>query len=245
LKNLLTIGYLNSKHKRFKPHIHDCWEIVYYYNGNGVATVGDVKFDFFPGKIICFPPGVAHSELSEKGFKNIFFSVSSFEYPRLEIPIFYDNESKHIYQLFMQLYSVFNLQHSNSGPLTESLLNSIYQYFLEFSSENKRNPMVEKLENLLVSNLSNHHLNIKKLMSELPISVDHLRRLFVNDNKMTPSEFLAKKRIDYAKSLLSTHGRNPQMRIKEIAWLSGFEDPYHFSRVFKKHEKKSPKNYFL
>ena len=243
MKNLLTIGYLNHRHKQFKPHVHDCWEIVYYYNGNGIATVGEQEYEFFPGKIICYPPSIAHAERSEKGFKNIFFSVGSFKDPQLEIPIFFDNESKHIYQLFMQLFSVFNLQQQNSGPLTESLLNTINQYFLASSSESAKNPMVQKLENLLISNLSNHHLNIKKLMAELPLSADHLRRLFVTDNKITPSAFLAKKRIDYAKSLLSTHGRNPQMRIKEIAWLSGFEDPYHFSRVFKKHENKSPKNY--
>jgi two-component system, response regulator YesN len=77
-------------------------------------------------------------------------------------------------------------------------------------------------------------------MSEIPLSIDHCRRLFIKETGKTPSEYLTEKRINYAKLLLETRLRNNSISVKEIANHVGFDDPYYFSRVFKKVTGKSP-----
>ncbi len=52
-------------------------------------------------------------------------------------------------------------------------------------------------------------------------------------------EYLNKMRIEKAKELLLNSGRS----ISEAAELSGFENAYYFSRVFKKLENKSPREF--
>ena len=56
---------------------------------------------------------------------------------------------------------------------------------------------------------------------------------------MTPKKFVEQKRIHAAKELLSS----TELQIYEIAASVGYEDPYHFSRVFKKIVGVSPQAY--
>lgn len=57
--------------------------------------------------------------------------------------------------------------------------------------------------------------------------------------RTTPGKWLTKKRLEYAKRLLSTSSRN----VNEIAYDSGFENLSHFSRIFKDRFGVSPLQY--
>lgn len=56
---------------------------------------------------------------------------------------------------------------------------------------------------------------------------------------ISPADYRTKMRISAAKSLL----RNSSYQISEIAVQIGFEDPYYFSRIFKKSVGMSPRAY--
>ena len=59
---------------------------------------------------------------------------------------------------------------------------------------------------------------------------------------MTPHAYLESLRIENAKKLLS-QPNELGMTISDVAYLSGFYDNLYFSRVFKKHEGKSPSDW--
>lgn len=240
MQNLLSIGYISNDTFYFPKHQHSIWEIVYYTHGNGINTVGDREINIYPGQIICQPPGIPHSEYAENGYRNIHFTIGTFENYENIVPAFTDNESKQIYSILMQLHTEFHLQRKNWKNITESLLNTAYHYMISFSHEKAKNPYVEKIENLLISNMSNQNLCYQEIMNEIPLSIDHCRRLFIKETGKTPSEYLTDKRINYAKLLLETRLKDKSMNVKEIANLVGFDDPYYFSRVFKKATGKSP-----
>lgn len=240
MQNLLAIGIIQNSLFHFNPHEHPCWEIVYYTHGNGILTVGSQEIPFRPGDIVCQPPSIPHSEFSEKGYRNIHFCVGTMESRGESVPRFIDNESRQIYHLLMQLYTEFHIQRKNWRNITEGLLYTAYQYMLSFSSNSLRNPYVEKIEKLLVSNISNQGLRLKKVLDEIPFSIDHTRRLFIKETGKTPSQYLMEKRIGYAKQLMEIQLKNYAISIKEIALQAGFSDPYYFSRVFKKVTGKCP-----
>lgn len=95
-----------------------------------------------------------------------------------------------------------------------------------------------KLQNLLTT-IDDHlatPLSLADFSEQLQLSTSQVRRLFKQWLQMSPLEYLTHKRIEKAEVLLSTT-RNS---IEEIASDVGFDDPFYFSRVFKKTRGISP-----
>ena len=63
-----------------------------------------------------------------------------------------------------------------------------------------------------------------------------LCRLFAQYDSETPYHFILKLKMNHAASLLADSAR----QVKQVAWETGFEDPCHFSKVFKKFYGVSP-----
>ncbi len=71
------------------------------------------------------------------------------------------------------------------------------------------------------------------------LSVGHFELLFKNTVGKTPKEYIEGERMIDAVELLE----NTCMQISEVAEKVGYRDPLYFSRVFRKHMGKSPKQY--
>lgn len=71
------------------------------------------------------------------------------------------------------------------------------------------------------------------------INVRYLSRLFKRFGAITPHEYIMRLKLNKAASLLLTSNQS----VKEVAGLVGFEDPYHFSRNFKKFHGLAPLHY--
>ncbi len=71
------------------------------------------------------------------------------------------------------------------------------------------------------------------------INVRYLSRLFKQFAKITPHEYIMRLKLNKAASLLLMSN----LRVRDIAGQVGFEDPYHFSRNFKKFHGRSPRHY--
>lgn len=243
MRNLIYIGILSEPFFRINENLHSVYEIVYYTHGTGILKIGDKEFNFEPGSIICQPPGIPHSETSSKGFKNIFFSVEIFRELNDSIPCFKDNESKDLYHILNQIYREFHMKTKNWKKITDSLLDTIYQYMVAWSDKEEKNPLVERFENIIVLNISNKNFKIKNAIKDIPFTINHFRYLFKKETGKTPLDYLIEKRIESAKNLLETEHNN--YTVKEISYRVGFEDPYYFSRVFKKSTGKSPTEWIL
>jgi len=63
-----------------------------------------------------------------------------------------------------------------------------------------------------------------------------LCRLFQHYSKTTPHQFILQLRVNLAVDLLLA----TNLLVKQVAEQAGFEDPYHFSRVFKNVQGISP-----
>ncbi len=82
-------------------------------------------------------------------------------------------------------------------------------------------------------------IRIEDLCGCVNLSESNLIKLFKNNLGRTPVDFINQVRINRAKELLL----HTDMRVKEIAWNIGFADEFYFSRVFKKLEGKSPRDF--
>jgi AraC-like DNA-binding protein len=86
---------------------------------------------------------------------------------------------------------------------------------------------------------------------EKPLSVDHLAevsgfsrshfsRMFTENRGIPPGEFVLQERMRRAARLLSSHALLP---VKEIANLTGFEEPNYFGKVFRRFFGTSPSDF--
>jgi AraC-like DNA-binding protein len=80
---------------------------------------------------------------------------------------------------------------------------------------------------------------VSKYAQVCKISESGFYKAFKDKTGLSPIEFRNSLRISAAKSML----HNTDLSISEIAYATGFDDPYYFSRLFTKIEGNSPRTY--
>ncbi len=101
----------------------------------------------------------------------------------------------------------------------------------------------QKIEELLnsIKDTPAHWWTVNEMADFCNLSISQFRRIFQKQTGMRPKEYLLESKIKYAANLLSFS----EIRIQAVAEIVGFMDPFHFSRVFKKIMKVSPRKYAL
>ena len=82
-------------------------------------------------------------------------------------------------------------------------------------------------------------LTVSNIATSLYITPNYFSRLFKRVTKEGCNEYIVRKRIEKAKSLLDT----TSLKVGEIAMMVGYKDTNYFSLAFKKHTGKSPTKY--
>jgi len=96
-------------------------------------------------------------------------------------------------------------------------------------------PAIREIERSFVEN----DLNVSYLSGLCGISEVYFRKLFLNAFGVSPKEYIIRKRIEYAKSLLSSG----DFSVSQVGLLCGYAEPCHFSREFSKRVGIAPSGY--
>jgi AraC-like DNA-binding protein len=124
----------------------------------------------------------------------------------------------------------------------EHLLLDVYQKFLKQKSGSKKIPrwaqeLKEIIQDQIDTNLS---LNLKAVSQSLNVHPTYLSREFSRYfEDLSFGDYIRKLRIEKAIQLLN----DSTCTLSEIAYLTGFSDQSHFSRIFKRHMGKNPSAY--
>jgi len=81
--------------------------------------------------------------------------------------------------------------------------------------------------------------NNKALAEIMCLNEDHMAKIFKRVARMTPGEYVSTVRHHHARRLL----RETNLSIEAVGVDVGYSDPHYFSRIFRKHESISPKEY--
>ncbi|MBN2554139.1 MAG: helix-turn-helix transcriptional regulator [Spirochaetales bacterium] len=125
--------------------------------------------------------------------------------------------------------------------LNASLLELLDILFNEthFHPDNASN--IDKLK-AAVDYIQEHYretIRLEQLVNHLGISQSRLIQLFKKNTGKTPIHYINQVKVNHAKDLLLSSGKT----IKETAFALGFQDEFYFSRVFKKLEGISPRDF--
>ncbi len=124
-------------------------------------------------------------------------------------------------------------------PFEQTLLNAIHTFIKEKSGYKKTPIWAKELKEIIQDHIDTN-LTLKELSKNVDIHPAYLSREFSKyfDN-LSFGDYLRKLRIEKAVELLN----NTQHSLTEIAYLTGFSDQSHFTRIFKLVTGKNPSAY--
>lgn len=147
--------------------------------------------------------------------------------------------------IYDALYSwakhLYKQNHLQNSPF-ENLLHEVYIRFLnEKKSSNKTPSWVKDLKEIIQDQIDTQFaFDLKKISSELNLNPSYLSREFSKYfEDLNFGDYVRKLRIEKAINLIS----NSSYSLTEIAYMTGFSDQSHFTRIFKLHTGKNPSSY--
>lgn len=103
----------------------------------------------------------------------------------------------------------------------------------------KKDPFLQKVEHLVLSNLSNEEFSIDFVCEEIRLSRSQLHRKIKDKTGISTSIFIRNIRLHKAKEILE----NTTLNISEISYEVGFSTPQDLSKYFSKKYGSSPTAY--
>jgi len=116
----------------------------------------------------------------------------------------------------------------------------VYNKFIKQKSAQRKTPdWVQELKQIIQDQVDTN-LSLTEISKSLDINPSYLSREFSKHfNNLSFGEYIRKLRIEKAIDLI---GQN-KFSLTEIAYLTGFSDQSHFTRIFKQHTGKGPSAY--
>lgn len=140
-------------------------------------------------------------------------------------------------------WAKFHRHEKHTQNPTEQLLLDVFHRFLETKSgPRKRIPTwAKELKEIIQDQIdTNLALSLKEISKDLDLNPAYLSREFSKYfEDLSFGEYIRKLRIEKALQLLG----DPAYSLTDIAYLTGFSDQSHFTRIFKKQMDESPSAY--
>lgn len=123
-------------------------------------------------------------------------------------------------------------------------MHSTIKYLLSDINSGIDKPVPPKVKKAVLYINQNYKktITLKDLSDFCGITPQHIIRLFKTELGLTPTQYINRFKINYAKSLIRN---NATLSMKEISYELGFENPNYFSRLFTKLENESPSDFKL
>ncbi len=261
-------GY-HTSNRMFHSHTHDCFELVYISLGSGLQIIDGKHTPMLKGDFFFMKPGEWHQYRSDEklDIQNILLEKSCLEDPVLkdafELPgikrHFFDFEGSRSYKVSLvpehdlvvkQLCERMKTEFQNRNPgwrlavkmaLVDMLITISRSW--TFLGGNKAIEYLSEgpISKALALIHEDNHVNytVAELAAHVHLSSKYFGDMFKESCGLTVQNYINKRRIDFARSLLEKQSSN----ITEVGFEVGFDDPNYFARVFKKMCGLSPRQY--
>ncbi len=251
----------NKNVSEHEVHSHDFLEISILLEGQAHYLIDDKWRDIQAGQILVFNPGVNHAERQlpdtfshqlHIGIKNIALHGLARNYlPNKTAQLAIGEYQYKVIDKAWQLVTELDHQESDFHLLSKGIIIEMIVYILrglEQQQATSVKPFIsktEKKQTQLVTNviyyLENHYtedISLDQLARDNYVSTAYLSKTFKDATNMSPINYLIQLRLKNAHEILADE--NPTTTVKQVASAVGYDDVYHFSKLFKKYYGISP-----
>ena len=236
-----TLPFTHGSDTEVPFHMHDSYEIVYYFEGQGLSKADTSLIPYTANSYSIFSPSTPHNETHyEKTVVYcVGFSVSNQSKFRIKTGNYKDDD-RIIQSHVKDIYQETILQKTHYSEVIDLKLAEIL--FLHDRHQNEDSYMYDELLNIkkyINENISNTNISIEELASLSGYSYHYFRHIFQQQTGLSPKRYIINLRIEYAKNLLT----NSPSSISYIAQYCGFSSSSQFDITFRKHTGISPTQY--
>jgi AraC family transcriptional regulator, arabinose operon regulatory protein len=247
------LGYYPTAKNHYRERFDGVSEniLIYCIEGEGTIEIKNKhKIVMGRGSIFCIPANFPHKYFSSESkpwsILWIHFDskiVEKFPIFDLEVINILSPEKNNLIQNhFVDLFTVAERDYSIGNMIyISNLLNLILvsAYYLDDGlSNNKQNYYLTRCIRYMNEHI-NENLTLSELAKYLNISPSYLSNIFINHTQKSPMSFFIQIKIEHACKLI----RLTDLKMYEIGKTIGYDDPYYFSRIFKKNIGISPQQY--
>ncbi len=252
----------NAVSETFPLHTHDFYEFFLITCGKAIHSINDSQQLLTEGSLVFIRPDDVHCYKAINYFDFQILSVG-FSYDEIapllaylglpkslidkpELPVhfkFTGIQYEYLKETMLQISGLF--PGSQCRPLLRALMGTVFYPLIDANMECINNNL-QTIPNWLfeldqkMSDRANYIAGLPRLLELCNYSRSHVMRSFQIYFKMTPTEYINTKRMEYACELILEN----QYSIAEICYMSGFGNLSYFYSVFNKLYRCTPKDFF-
>lgn len=238
-----------------KYHKHECLEIKYILSGSCTYTVDNVHYQVHEGDVIVINEGLMHNRYCAHGEESfeLFIGIDNLYIKNYQKNCILSDKFSPVMSLvkygqeFLRSCSELIIENDRKEPGSDLVIKSHVMKMLaillkelyiletkdtstsvEFES-NEKSYVVETMINFMNENYMKN-ISLDKLSKNMYLSPIYLSKIFKEETGDSPINYLIKIRLTKARELL----RQKVYPVKEISKAVGYDDAYHFSKLYKK-----------
>jgi len=260
---------LERKEEEQNYHCHDFIEIVIILKGKGHFIINDEKVLVSEGNVLILNPGTYHRSIPDSPHTLMecylaFTDVDFVNAPPNFFPFFHGQKmlgklpervKKEIFQLCCSIDRESQSRNPGRYFMLKAYLIQVICLLLRFDRQEEiadqhclagyefKSPNKKYVVQQIMKYMENHYkekISLDQIAENMYLSPFYISKLFKSETGDTPINYLISLRMEKAKELLD---QNSTLSIQEAAAAVGYEDAYHFSKLFKKYYGLSPLYY--
>lgn len=244
-------------------HSHDFLEMAFVLSGTGKYKINGDFYEIQEGDLLVFNPGVMHqslvdpeSEVPATEFFVGFTDIQVKNMPANFMPTPNDEYIMHTAgELRQKLFRICSSMAAENAVCRQGRYFMLKSYVMQilllvireqcepvpmesgysFESVNKKY-VVEQIVNYFEDHYE-EKISLDQIAENMYLSPFYISKIFKSETGDTPIRHLINIRLEKAKELLEN---GYEGSIQEVAANVGYDDAYHFSKLFKKHYGISP-----
>ncbi|MDR0948992.1 MAG: AraC family transcriptional regulator [Lachnospiraceae bacterium] len=238
-------------------HSHDHVELAFILSGTGRYRIENEDFDIEEGDLIVLNPGVRHQSLfvkdADQAATEFFVGFSDIQLDGCEkncIPMKNEQYIRHTNgELRQRLFRICASMEAENATAKTGRYHMLKSYLVQililllrdqsdppspqagcaFESVNKKH-VVEQIVNYFEDHFM-EKISLDRIADNMYLSPFYISKIFKSETGDTPIRHLINIRLEKAKELLEN---GTSQSIQETARSVGYDDAYHFSKLFKK-----------
>lgn len=232
---LVAEGKAAPVHKNRKNH-----GLAFFCGGESILSFEKKRIKAVKNTLVYFPKGSDYTvrETVPGQCYAINFQMQTEEvFEPFSVQI---KNSNAILQSFKESHRIWTKKSPGySTKIKSELYNILYQLQSECSLPYANTAVIEPAVNYIHSHYHEEMISVSYLAELCGVSPVYLRNLFVRRFALSPIRYINRLKMTRAEELLSSQ----MYGVRDVCFLSGFQDESYFSREFKKYFGVTPSEY--